>query len=157
ATPGRRLILYDSRGRGKSDSVPAAKTGLDRELADFEAVRHLAGADSVALIAWSGIAVQAFTYALRNPGRVTRLVLLAPVGPRWVPYWDSMRANARARTDTAASAQLAARVKAGEFANDQAGLCRAQAKISTPTGFADPARARLAPDVCDSPNEWPER
>jgi len=157
ASATRRVVLYDSRGRGASDSVPPEKTGLDRELLDFDGVRQQVGADSVAIVAWSGLAYAAYVYALRHPERVTRLVLLAPVGPRWVPYWDSMRVNGRARTDTAALARLERRVQAGEFAGDQAGLCRAQAEVSNPTGFFDPTKADLAPDVCGWPNEWPDR
>jgi pimeloyl-ACP methyl ester carboxylesterase len=157
ATPTRKIVLYDLRGRGRSDSVPPEKTGLDRNIADLEAIRAMAGADSVALIGWSAIALEQFAYALRHRSRVTRLVQLAPVGPRWEPYWDSMRVNGRARVDSGAAARLDARVKAGEFANNQAGLCREQARLSNPTGFGDPSRAGQAPDVCDSPNEWPDR
>src|SRR5688572_15900108 len=29
---GRRLVLYDPRGRGRSDSVPTAKVSLDHQL-----------------------------------------------------------------------------------------------------------------------------
>lgn len=158
ATPTRRVVLYDIRGRGKTDSVPPGKTGiLEFDADDIEQIRKAVGADSVALIGWSGGALSMFLYALKYPSRVTRLVLLAPVGPRLSPWWDGMRASSRARVDSAASASLAARVKAGEFAQDEAGLCRAQASLGNPGTFGDTSLVRLAPDVCDSPNEWPAR
>jgi len=157
ASADRRIVLYDSRGRGRSDSVTADHTGVEFDVADLDEIREAVGAPSVTILAWSGIAVAATRYALRHPDRVDRLVLIAPVGPRWHPYWDSMRVNARARVDTGAAAALERRVAAGAFARDQAGLCRARAALSDATGFADSAVARRRPDVCDSPNEWPDR
>ncbi|MDX2057924.1 MAG: alpha/beta fold hydrolase [Gemmatimonadales bacterium] len=154
---GRRLVLYDSRGRGRSDPVPPDKMTLERRLLDIEAIRRAVGADSVALIGWSGLAPDAVTYAMDNPGRVTRVILLAPLPPRQDPYLAQIRARALARSDTAASRRLAARVAAGEFADRQAELCREQARLSNPGTFADPAMARLASDVCDYPTEWPDR
>jgi pimeloyl-ACP methyl ester carboxylesterase len=61
------------------------------------------------------------------------------------------------RTDSAAARALEARVARGEFRNDPAGRCRAQAAVSRPAAFGDPAEARRAPDVCDNPTEWPDR
>jgi pimeloyl-ACP methyl ester carboxylesterase len=157
ADEGRRVVLYDPRGRGRSDSVPASKVSLDHLVNDVDVIRRAVGADSVALIGWSGGGMEMFVYALRHPGRVTRLVQLAPVAPRWVPYADSLMSSRGARTDPAATARLEARIRAGEFATDQAALCRAQALVSTPASFGDTALAREAPDVCGFPNEWPDR
>ncbi|MFN0180295.1 MAG: alpha/beta fold hydrolase [Gemmatimonadales bacterium] len=154
---GRRVVLYDSRGRGRSDTVPPSKMTLDRRLLDFEAVGRAVGADSFALIGWSGLGPDAFAYAIRNPSRVTRLVQLAPLPPRQEPFLTQIRGRARSRSDTVAQARLEARVAAGEFAGRQVELCRERARLSNPGTFADPAMARLAPDVCDYPNEWPDR
>lgn len=155
AGASRRLVLYDPRGRGRSDSVPATKVSLDHVVADFDAIRRAVGADSVAIIGWSGPGMEAFVYALRNPGRVTRLVQLAPVAPRWEPWSDSLGSSRAARTDTTAWSRLRARVRAGEFAADPAAECRETARITTPASFGDTAVAREAPDVCVWPNEWP--
>lgn len=157
AEDGWQVVLYDPRGRGRSDSVPAGKISLAHNLADVDAIRSAVGADSAALIGWSGMGMELFVYALRHPGRVTRLVQLAPVGPRWDPWSDSLVASRRARTDSAAAAALETRVRAGAFAADEAGLCRARARVYVPPTFGDTALARLAPDVCDLPNEWPAR
>jgi proline iminopeptidase len=157
AGPTRRLVLYDARGRGRSDSVPAAKVSLTHLFLDVEAVRGAVGADSVALIGWSGAGMELFVYALRHPGRVTRLVQLAPVAPRWVPYSDSLMRSRVSRTDSAASARLRSRIDAGEFAGHEDELCRALAGLHTPATFGDTSLARLAPDVCQWSNEWPSR
>jgi proline iminopeptidase len=152
---GRRLVLYDPRGRGRSDSAPATKVSLERNLSDLDAIRSAVGAERIALIGWSGLGMELFVYALRHPDRVTRLVQLAPVAPRWTPYSALMMADRRRRTDTAAQRALEARVARGEFAGKPEEECRARAAVTGPVTFADPASARLAPDVCVYPNEWP--
>jgi proline iminopeptidase len=154
-TLDRRLVFYDPRGRGRSDSVPAGKVSLTHNLADVEAVRLAVGADSVALIGWSGMGMELFVYALRYQGRVTRLVQLAPVGARWVPWADSLFLSRQARTDSAAFASYQARVAAGEFATDPAAQCREEARITTVASWGDTALAAQAPDVCVFTNEWP--
>jgi proline iminopeptidase len=154
---GRRLVLYDPRGRGQSDTVPPAKVSLEHNLRDLDEVRNAVGAERVALIGWSGLGMELFVYTLRHPERVTRLVQLAPVAPRWVPWADSLGADRARRTDSTAVAALRARVARGEFRNDPAGHCRARAAVYTPATFGDSDGVRLAPDVCRYPTEWPDR
>lgn len=153
---GRRIVTYDPRGRGRSAPVPPAKVSLDALLTDLDTVRRAVGAERAAVIGWSGGGMESFVYALRNPGRVTRLVQLAPVAPRFVPYGAQMMADRRARTDAAASAAYQERVRTGAFAGRPEEQCRASNAVSVPPLLADPARAALVPDVCGSPNEHAE-
>ena len=153
----RRLVLYDPRGRGRSDTVPPAKVSLERNLSDLDLIRRTVGAERAALIGWSGLGMELFVYTLRHPERVTRLVQLAPVAPRWVPWSDSLSADRARRRDAAAAESLRVRVERGEFRDDPVAHCRAQAEVNLPPTFGDPADARLAPDVCTHPTEWPER
>ncbi len=158
ATPTRRVVLYDVRGRGKTDSVPPAKMGIaEFDASDIDVIRRAVGAEQVALVGWSGGALSMFRYAADHPDRVSHLIFLTPVGPRWDPWWEGMRKNAVAKTDTAATRALADRVKAGEFAGNEAALCRESAKIGLRANWAVASRIALAPDVCDSPNEVPSR
>jgi pimeloyl-ACP methyl ester carboxylesterase len=157
ALSGWRVVLYDPRGRGRSDSVPAEKVSLDHNVTDVDVIRNAVAADSAALIGWSGMGMELFVYALRYPHRVTRLVQLAPVGPRWVPWSDSLVSSRRARTDTVAAAHLRARASAGEFAGDEVRLCRELARVQLPAAFGDTSLVHLAPDVCEFSNEWPSR
>jgi pimeloyl-ACP methyl ester carboxylesterase len=154
---GRRIVTYDPRGRGRSDSVPPPRVSFDLLLSDLETIRNAVGADSVAIIGWSGAGMETFVYALRNPGRVTRLVQLAPVAPRFMPYGPQMGADRARRTDSVALAALNARVSAGEFTSAPVALCRARRAIDLQPLFADTARWTLAPDVCEFPNELPSR
>jgi proline iminopeptidase len=153
---GRRIVTYDPRGRGRSAAVPPAKVSLDALLVDLDTVRRAVGAERAAIVGWSGGGMESFVYALRHPGRVTRLVQLAPVAPRFVPYGSQMMADRRARTDSAASAAHEERVRAGVFAGRPAEQCRAANAVSTPPLLADPAKATLVPDVCGFPNEHDE-
>src|SRR5262249_27210463 len=57
---GRRIVTYDPRGRGRSDSVPPEKVSLDKLLLDLETVRQAVGAEQVALIGWSGGGMEMF-------------------------------------------------------------------------------------------------
>jgi len=153
---GRRIVTYDPRGRGRSAAVAPGKVSLDLLLTDLDTVRRAVGAERVAVIGWSGGGMESFVYALRNPSRVTRLVQLAPVAPRFVPYGAQMMADRRARTDAAAAAALAARVEAGEFAGKPVEQCRAANAVSLPPLLADRADAALVSDVCIWPNEHPD-
>lgn len=153
---GRRLVLYDPRGRGRSDAVDTSEVSLEYQLRDLDAVREAVGAERVALIGWSGLGMELFVYAWRHPDRVTRLVQLAPVPPRQTPYMEQMVENRRARIDADALRDLRARRDAGEFEDDPAGLCRAQNRITGVANFADTAQFAATPDVCAFANEWPQ-
>lgn len=158
ASGGRRVVSYDIRGRGMTDSVPPGKLGIaTADVADVEVMRRAIGAERLSLIGWSGGALSFFRYAIEHPERVSHLVLLTPVGPRWVPWWDDMRVRAAARADTAAANRIRAQVAAGAYAGDEPRLCRDQAEASLATNWVVTSRRLHAPDVCASPNEWESR
>jgi len=153
---GRRIVTYDPRGRGKSQAVSPDKVSLDLLLSDLNTVRRAVGAEKISIIGWSGGGMETFVYALRNPGRVTRLVQLAPVGPRFSPYSDEMMADRRKRTDTTARDALNEQIKARAFAGKQAERCRAEAAVNLPALFHDRSKWTVVPDVCVYSNEYPE-
>ena len=152
---GRRVVTYDPRGRGRSAAAPLERVNLDYLLTDMDTVRRAVGAETISIIGYSGSGMEMFVYALRNPGRVERLVQLAPVAARADPWLEGMMADRERRTDVAARDRLRVRVAAGDFADDPVGHCRAQSAITQPAIMADPANARLVPDVCGLPNEHP--
>ena len=65
-----RLVLFDPRGRGRSDAVTPDKVSLDHLLRDYAAIQDWTGASSIILLGWSGAGMETFVYTLRNPGRV---------------------------------------------------------------------------------------
>ena len=151
-----RVVLFDPRGRGRSDAVTPEQVSLDHLLSDLGAIQDSTGARSIILIGWSGAGMETFVYTVRNPGRVSRLVQLAPVGPRAKPYGEAMMKDRDKRTDQAAFASLEARWKRGEYRERGQDLCSDLAAINTPPTVADPATLARLPDVCVWKNEWPE-
>jgi pimeloyl-ACP methyl ester carboxylesterase/DNA-binding CsgD family transcriptional regulator len=73
-TRAHRLIRYDARGCGLSD-WEAADFGFEAQVADLEAVVEAARVERFALIGISQGGAVAVEYAIRNPERVTHLVL----------------------------------------------------------------------------------
>jgi proline iminopeptidase len=73
------LIYYDQRGRGQSaDGVKPEDVTLASDIEDIEKVRQYYHLDSVVLLGHSWGTVLALEYALRYPGRVSRLILMNP-------------------------------------------------------------------------------
>jgi len=153
----RRLILYDPRGRGRSDAVGTSAVSLEYQLRDLEAVRQNSGAEKVALVGWSSMGMELFVYAFKYAERVTHLVQLAPLPPRRSPYMDQIIEDRERRTDAAAMQVLQRRQQAGEFDDDPARLCREINYVSWGATFADPVVALEVPDVCVHENEWPTK
>jgi proline iminopeptidase len=74
-----RLIYYDQRGRGRSAAgVRAEDVTLASELADLDAVRRHFGLDAPVILGHSFGTVLALEYALRYPGRQSKLILMSP-------------------------------------------------------------------------------
>lgn len=71
---GRRLIRYDGRDCGLSDTAPSAPT-LDDWVADLEAVVDAAGLERFTLLGCSQGCPISVAYAVRHPGRVQALIL----------------------------------------------------------------------------------
>jgi pimeloyl-ACP methyl ester carboxylesterase/DNA-binding CsgD family transcriptional regulator len=67
------IIRYDERGHGLSD-WGVEDHGLDKRVADLEAVVEAAGVDRFALMAMAQGGPVAISYAASHPDRVTRLV-----------------------------------------------------------------------------------
>lgn len=74
-----RLVYYDQRGRGRSaQGVDADDVSLASEVADIEHLRTQLGLGKFVLLGHSWGSTLALEYALRHPGRVSRLVLMNP-------------------------------------------------------------------------------
>lgn len=156
ASPERRLVFYDPRGRGRSEAGDRSRITMERQHADLEALRRGLGIDSMALIGWSGMGMEMAVYALRHPERVTRLVQVSPVAARDRPHnAEAYRIRAE-RTDADAVASLRSRLAEAGFEGDPAGFCRALAAVTRPANLADPRLASEIPDVCRFPNEHPD-
>jgi len=72
---GHRLVRYDERGCGLSDREFDGTPTLDSYVGDMAAVVDAAGLERFAVFGVSGGGPVAIEYAVRNPERVTHLVL----------------------------------------------------------------------------------
>jgi 3-oxoadipate enol-lactonase len=94
---GNRVLTYDARGHGESDPAPGGRGyGYPELAADLGAVIDAeAGSGPLTLGGHSMGAHTAIAYALANPGRVARLVVIGPVYPGEIEedgldYWDGL-------------------------------------------------------------------
>jgi class 3 adenylate cyclase/pimeloyl-ACP methyl ester carboxylesterase len=83
-----RLIMFDRRGSGMSDPVPAAPT-LEDQMDDVVAVMDAAGSERAAVFALLEGGAMATLFAATHPERTTALVLFE-AQPRmsWAPDYD---------------------------------------------------------------------
>jgi 3-oxoadipate enol-lactonase len=96
---GYRVVTYDARGHGESESAPAGE-GYDypQLIEDLErVVVDQAGAERFFLGGHSMGAHTAIGYALRHPGRLTGLAVIGPtylgeIRAESLEYWDGLAA-----------------------------------------------------------------
>jgi proline iminopeptidase len=156
--PGRRLLLYDQRARGRSDAVDdPARIGIDRDLDDLEDVVRQVGLRRYALVGWSYVGAVAALYAAAHPDEVERVVLMCPIPPRRGQYPDALPREAiDARVDPAALERLTEMERSGEAERDPIAFCRAHLRTHRPRQMGDPTGLeRMRTDPCVFPNEWP--
>lgn len=80
ALPGRRHLLFDHRGHGRSDKPDGvAAHRLDEYVADVVAVLDAAGVERTTLIGYSGGAFVVFAVAARHPERVDAVIAIGGV------------------------------------------------------------------------------
>ncbi len=149
----RRVVYYDPRGRGRSELGRLENVSFERASKDLEELRAHLGAERIAVVGFSGYGMEMALYALAYPGRVARLVQLAPVPPRFEPWGEQGMQARETRIDREAMGEYEALRSRGAPGED---LCRAQRRASLPAVMAYPERARGDDDYCALPNEWPE-
>jgi len=82
--PGRTLVFYDVRNRGRSDSVsdPAKlERGIHNDVDDLDAVRRHFGLERLVLIGHSYMGLMVILYAIKYPAHADRIVQIGPMGP----------------------------------------------------------------------------
>jgi pimeloyl-ACP methyl ester carboxylesterase len=148
----KTLVLYDIRGRGRSQSfADPAKLDLATDASDLDELRRALGISRVQLIGWSYGAALVFQYSRLHANRVSRVVLLNPVAPRRRPYTQVQQP-----IDTAGEQRIGEAMQAGMNRTDPRGFCRLANEVEARSVISDPTARRRRIDLCDLPNEWPE-
>jgi proline iminopeptidase len=154
---GRTLLFYDQRGGGRSQPVAdMAALAHDRQISDVEALRRHFRMERLALLAHSGGAVLAASYAARHPQRVARMMLVAAPPPAPDAYRAQTMERFLPRLDSAAYAHLLALDRSLATSPDPAAVCLdiMRAMLVAPVYFATEAGARrFRGDFCDAPDE----
>lgn len=155
----RRVILYDPRSRGRSSTVTdSARLSLEDDLADLESVRRYFGLDRMVLVGASYHAAITALYAVENPGRVERLMLVCPITPRQPGEWAQETPGPEVLVYPPGVPRLEELRREGVDAGDPVAYCRAWFNyFLLPAQMGDLAAASRFPleDVCSFPNEWP--
>ena len=94
---GHAVLVYDSRGRGRSDPRPGDRGTLDDEIEDLERLRQQLGLERISLIGWSYLGAVVALYAARYPDHVGRVVQVGPMVPRRDPHFEQFIADYTAR------------------------------------------------------------
>lgn len=155
----RRLILYDPRSRGRSSAVTdPARLSLEEDAHDLELVRRYFGLDRLSLLGSSYHAAITSLYALENPGRVERLLLVCPITPRQPREWALETPGPEVLVYPPGVPRLEEMRREGLDESDPVAFCRAWFNyFLLPAQMGDLAAASRFPleDVCSFPNEWP--
>ena len=155
----RRLLFYDQRGRGGSDTINEdSLVWLDYEIDDIETIRGHFGIGKMALVGWSYLGAVTALYAQSHPQHVDRLVLMCSVAIRsGAEYIDEEIAEKKAesRIDKNALKELEDMRKAGLDKSDPTRYCREDHKVFRPQQMGKPgALSRMRSDPCVYQNEW---
>jgi proline iminopeptidase len=152
----RRLILYDQRNRGHSDSVrDLSHVGMDYEVRDLEEVRHHFHAERVSLLGCSYLGDVVALYTLEHAEHVERLIQVDPIPPRRELFTQAEQVLT-SRLDNAAVNRLERMREAGLNKVDPVQFCREAGAVYNPAYFGDLASATNYHPHCELENEQPD-
>ncbi|HKV10036.1 MAG TPA: alpha/beta hydrolase [Thermoanaerobaculia bacterium] len=158
---GRRLILYDPRSRGRSSAVTDGRhLSVEEDVADLEALRRYFGLERMALVGSSYHAAVTALYALENPERVSRMLLVSPITPKIPGEWTQETPSSEILIHPPGIPRLEEMQREGIDQEDPVAYCRAWfLYFLLPAMMGELGAASRFPldDVCSFPNEWPQR
>lgn len=158
---GRRLIFYDPRSRGRSSAVTDGRhLSVEEDVADLEALRRYFGLERMALLGSSYHAAVTALYALENPERVSRMLLVSPITPKIPGEWAQETPSSEILIHPPGIPRLEEMRREGIDHEDPVAYCRAWfLYFLLPAMMGELGAASRFPldDVCSFPNEWPQR
>lgn len=151
----RTLLVYDQRGRGRSDpALDTARLSVESDLADLERIRVHFGLRRVKLMGHGWGAALAAMYAMRHAGQVERLLLVSPLFPRSQHAWGVVMFPYELADSLALEGLDRARMS-GLDRREPARFCRQYwGAWLSPAAVRDAATIRaLRGPMCDAPPE----
>lgn len=154
-----RLVLYDSRGRGRSTPWDeSTEISVARDLEDLEALRRHLGLERMALMGASYYGALAALYAAEHPERVDRVVMVAPMPVREATYQHFQETRPPHPQAAREEARMEELRRQGVDRRDPAAYCRESYRLGRHDLFGDPVTAPpLDLSFCDLPNEHLDR
>jgi len=151
-----RFVFYDPRSRGGSDtSTDPNRLTIDQDLHDLERVRSYFRAKTVSLVGTSYYGGLVARYAMTNPEKVDRVVMVGALPPESKSLFAYDPPEKALRNSDDDRARLEGWRSAGIESSDPVRFCheywRQENRITA--GRAEDG-ARMT-DRCDDPNEWP--
>ncbi len=157
---GRRLIFYDPRSRGRSSAVTDGRhLSLEEDVADLEALRRFFGLERMGLLGSSYHAAVTTLYAIENPERVSRMLLVSPITPKIPGEWAQEIPSSEVLIHPPGIPRLEEMQREGVDLEDPVAYCRAWfLYFLLPAMMGELGAASRFPldDVCSFPNEWPQ-
>jgi proline iminopeptidase len=153
--PGRTLVFYDVRNRGRSETVtdPAKLArGIHNDVDDLDAIRRHIGLDRLNLIGHSYMGLMVVLYAMKYPLHVDRIVQIGAMGP----YPDKSYSADLTNADPVPREVFAklGELQKGRASYDPEEFCRKFSSILRVIYVTDPKDAdRIRWDRCDLANE----
>jgi proline iminopeptidase len=152
--PGRTLVFYDPRNRGRSDLAEAARPsrGVQDDVDDLEAVRRHFGVEAMALFGHSYAGLMVALHAMTYPASVTRIVQMSPSEPRHGVQYPPHLQNADDLLRDTLMRLGALQAERATMTSPE--FCRKFWAILRPIYVANPAHVdRIRWARCDDPNE----
>ena len=160
---GRRVVLIDPRGRGRSDPPRDAQgLSVDTLVDDLDVVRRAVAAERVSVLGWSASGAVASRYAMDYPDHVDRILTVGWIPPRRTATEEADLAEARRRITSRGGADRAAlveRLRAGGVdQSDPERFAREEAMAIAATQVPDPGVFdRMKSTPWTEPNEQGSR
>ena len=152
---GRKLIFYDVRNRGLSETISDAsklKRGIHNDVDDLDAVRRHFGIENLDVVGHSYMGVMAVLYAMKYPDHTNRVVQIGPSEPEpGQEYPEHLRRHDGTR---AAVLGRVAQMMNGRGTGDAMENCKKFWAVLRELYVVDPADShRTDWGRCDLPNE----
>jgi len=157
ASPGRTVIFYDMRNRGRSDAVKdLSRVTMENDVRDLETVRAHFGVKKAALIGYSYLGFMVVLYAKDHPQHVARIIQISPVPRQWdTQYPAQLRNDSEEVVDQKAWNEVQELRKQGYHESHPQEFCEKEWKVFRRAMVGKAESVEKLPGWCELPNEWP--